>query len=97
MRNKLIVAIGLLSFLVAMSPIALIAAPIYYDLDFEDGGFGGGYEFSTGQEATNISSVNLDGNSLLFEVGDQMVWDRNDVDSTTHYVALTIGRRKKLI
>lgn len=64
------------------------AAPItYYDLDFEDGTSGGGYTFSGFGTATNINSSHLDGRSLYFEVDDQMVWDRNNLDSDYHYVS----------
>jgi hypothetical protein len=65
-----------------------LALPItYYDLDFEDGTFGGGFNLSGFGEATNISPSNLDGSALYFDVNDQMVWQRNAADSTTHYVA----------
>jgi len=76
------------AFLLIMSPMVAVAAPItYYDLDFEDGTSGGGTAFPGFGEAMIIDSINLDGKALFFEVDDQMYWNRNDADSMTHYVA----------
>lgn len=87
MKDRALILMGLI-FLLMISPMTSFAAPIYYDLDFEDGTAGGGYRFGGSfGEAENIVSSNLDGRSLYFEIDDQMVWNRNDVDSTTHHVS----------
>lgn len=74
-------------FLLTFIPITVHATPIvYYDLNFEDGSLGGGYTFGSFGLAENVDPSNLDGKALNFELNDQLVWDRNDVDSDTHYV-----------
>lgn len=83
MKNRILLTLILLLF---SSP--LFAVPItYYNLDFEDGSFGGGYTFSGFGSAQNIISGQLDGRALSFDLNDQMVWDRNNLDSDYHYVS----------
>lgn len=82
----------MLRFIVGMSVLsawAVNAMPIvYYDLDFEDGGLGGGIASSSFfGKAENILSVNLDGRALRFNLNDQMRWGLNAVDSNYHYVS----------
>lgn len=77
------------AFLLLLSPLGAFAVPTtYYDIDFEDGTAGGGVGFGgVFGSPSVISSSNLDGKSLRFELNDQMVWTRNAADSLTHHVA----------
>ena len=64
-----------------------IAIPItYYDLDFEDGTLGGGVTFSGFGTPTVVSPSNLDNSAVQFALNDQLIWDRNAAESSTHHV-----------
>lgn len=91
LTGKKIATSGLVVLLAMMmrGPLVAGAATItYYDLDFEGGSsdFGGGVVFAGGSP-TNVSPSNLDGRALDFGLSDQLRWNRNNVDSTTHRVA----------
>lgn len=77
------------ALLLLLSPLAAFAVPTtYYDIDFEDGTAGGGVGYGgVFGDPSVVSSSNLDGKSLSFELNDQMVWTRNGPDSLNHHVA----------
>ncbi len=81
-----------LIFVIATSVEAQVTT--YYDLDFSDGTFGGGYvpDFDCGScipfsEPEIVYSSQLDSNSLQFSRRDQMVWELNGETSNYQYIS----------
>lgn len=70
-----------------LEAITLQAAPITY-FDLNGSTFGGGVAVSGFGPASIVASANLDGSAFLFEVNDQMEWNRDTApESSTHHVA----------
>lgn len=65
---------------------AATAVPITY-VNLDGSSFGTGSALGGFESASVISSSNLDASAFLFEIGDQIVWERGAApESTTHYV-----------
>ena len=72
--------------IIGFSGSAIAIPIIYYDLDFEDGTLGGGVASGSFGTPTVVSPSNLDNNAAEFVLIDQLVWDRNAAESSTHHV-----------
>lgn len=88
MKRKFFLFHVLMVLLLLSIPMTVMCAPItYYDTGFEDSTFAGGTVFTGFSSPEIVDSTYLDGKALEFSVGDQMIWSRNDIESTTHYIS----------
>lgn len=76
----------LTAFLFLLVPLMASAITVtYFDSNFEDGSLGGGG--GTSGVPANVTSSNLDGRALHFELNDQIRWIRGAApESNLHYV-----------
>jgi len=87
MKKKIFTLTGFIALSLMIALPAMAAPVTYYNLNFEDGSLGGGVALPSFPLPTNISSSNLDGKALFFELDSQIVWNLNGPDSATQLVA----------